>query len=158
MTPIAFEKRRTRPLTIGLRPVEIMIGMIIVPTRITIPSPLDAEKRIEHTIRNTYAVAIGLSPASSAALRIIVCVTPTFVRTFPNHAPKNSPVIPLAILMAPLSRTFCTIVKSASGSMNGTPATAAMATAISGNARMVGSLRVIIRTTLTMKIRKIRIA
>ena len=52
VTPIPFPRRRTVPAAKGLTPALIMIGIIIVPTRITIPRPFDAANIIEVTARN----------------------------------------------------------------------------------------------------------
>ena len=137
---------RMVPATSGLNPALIIIGIMMVPTRMNMPSPLDAAKIIEVTIKNAYAIGSGLSPAISAALRIIVLVMPTRLSTLPKNPPKNRPAIAVLILMAPASRTSFAILNSPP--INGMPAISAIPTAIIGSARMVGSFLVIIRTTI----------
>ena len=154
-----LENSSTAPAVIGLTPAEIMMGMMIVPTRMTMPRPLDAAKISEQTTRNASAMGSGLSPASSAALRMIVWVIPTLVRILPNQPPKIKPAIAVLMRIAPPSRTSFAIENvSESDETKGMPATSEMPIAMMGSARIVGSLRVIIRTTQAAKIRKMPIA
>ena len=71
----AAELAGDKPLPIALAfpgstPAEIIMGMMIVPTRMIMPRPLEAAKIREHTSRKASAMGRGLSPASSAALRV----------------------------------------------------------------------------------------
>ena len=90
---------------------------------------------------------------------MIVWVTPTFVRILPNQPPKIKPAIAVLMRIAPPSRTSFAIENvSESDETKGMPATSEMPIAMMGSARIVGSLRVIIRTTQAAKIRKMPIA
>ena len=97
----------------------------------------------------------GLSPASSAALRMIVWVTPTRLSTLPKNPPKNSPAMAVLILMAPASSTFAVMLNSPP--IKGMPAMRAMPTAMMGRAKIVGTFLVIIRTTISTNKPKIPI-
>ena len=159
VTPMPFASRSTIPATRGLKPALIMIGRMMVPTRMNMPRPLDAAKITEHTAKNASAMGSGLSPASSAALRMMVFVMPTLVRILPNQPPKIRPAIAVLIRIAPLSSTFPAMVNcSGSLEIKGMPATRAMPTAMMGSARIVGSFLAIISTTQTAKMAKIPIA
>ena len=123
------------------------------------PRPLDAANIIELTTRKAKAMGNGLSPANSAAFRMIVRVTPTLVSTLPKQPPKNRPAMAVLIRIEPLSSTvFAIVVASGSDERKGTPATSEIPIAIIGSASIVGNLRVIIRATQIIKIAKIPIA
>lgn len=64
-----FDNSKIIPLTIGESPADIMMGTIIVPTKITIPSPLRQNHNARTNRKKFYDKAMGSarSPAISAA-------------------------------------------------------------------------------------------
>ena len=143
--------------TTGSMPAERNSGIAIWETMMTGPAPLMAVKMIAIAAVRARAMAVGLSPASSAALRMIASEMPSFWMAFAKMAPKIVTEIVLASFTAPFERTKSVIDwVSASADTNGTPATAAIRMPIKGSARIAGSFFVIIRTTPATKTAKIR--
>ncbi|MNJ54468.1 hypothetical protein D3C77_499070 [compost metagenome] len=140
-------------------PAVSIIGITMVPTRITMPRPPAAEKIIEAVTKNRMAIMTGLSPASSAAFRIIDFVMPTLLRICPNQAPNTRPAMAPDSRIEPADKMVLAIeVASGSFDIHGTPAITANRIAMAGKARIVGSFLVIISPTNTRKTTRIPIA
>ena len=153
-----FRPNRMRlAATTGATPAESRSGTAIWETMMTGPAPLMAVKMTAIAAVRAMAMTMGLSPASSAALRMMASEMPSFWITLAKMAPKIVTVMVEASLAAPEPITKeVMVLTSLSPEMNGTPATAAMRMPMSGSARMAGIFFVIIRATPPMKTARIR--
>ena len=150
-------KRMRLAATTGATPADSSSGTAIWETMITGPAPLMAVKMRAMAAVSAMAMTVGLSPASSAALRMMASEMPSFWMTLAKMAPKIVTVMVDASFAAPDPMTKAVMVfTSLSPEMNGTPATAAMRMPITGRARMAGIFLVIISATPPMNTAKIK--
>ena len=108
--PVVFANNKIEALAKGLIPAVNMIGIIIVPTKITIPKPFEPAKITDAATYKTNAIIKGLSPANSAAFLIIPFTIPTRFKTCPKNEPNTKPAIAELNLIAPCSKTLLAIV------------------------------------------------
>ena len=143
--PVIMPSKIKITASIGSIPALVIIGMAIEPIIIIAPSPLMPKKIKAVAAVIKIAIAIGLSPESSAAFLIIASDMPVFWMILANMEPKTTRTIGILNLNEPLSKI------SFNHSKNGIPHTNAIQPAISGNAKSVGSTRTTINAAKSAK-------
>ena len=114
----------------------VMMGSTMEPTISTAPRPLIPvnTNAVAASIRN--AMAIGRSPANSAAFLMMASEIPVFCMTLANMAPNTTSAMAEDSLSAPPSRT------SLAQARKGSPAHQAIHAAMSGSASKAGRILV----------------
>ena len=119
----------------GEMPAPVITGSAIEPTMMTPPRPLSPRKTKAVVAVSRKAIAIGRSPANSAAFLTIASDIPVFCTTRANIAPNTTSTIGAASRNEPESST------SFSQPAKEIPDTPATHAAINGSAKSVGKRR-----------------